>query len=272
MITKYANSATQQYMLDREVHVLCTVDGNMQKSFGALANCAYKEQLKWGAVVTASSNMDECGMTCQRGDFIIEIVARSSKQADDFVDALRSVRGITATVTDAETITYIIKCTGPIEVENDCTLCIIKPHAVVENKQSAVINEIINCGQFNIKAVMTKHLHSDMADEFFRVYRNLVPTYASFLEQMCSGPCIAMCITLKNGGTNVVEEFRELVGPNNCELAGMLRPNSLRAIAGNPGLKTNILQNGIHCTDLPEDGFMENSYFFNTLCSIRSSK
>ena len=74
VITKFANSATERYMLEREVHMLCTVDRNIQKSLGSLSEYALKEQLKWGSIVTASNDMDECGMNCKGGDFIIEII------------------------------------------------------------------------------------------------------------------------------------------------------------------------------------------------------
>jgi nucleoside-diphosphate kinase len=40
----------------------------------------------------------------------------------------------------------------------------------------------------------------------------------------------------------------------------VLRPNSLRAKFG-----VSRVRNGIHCTDLQEDGQLEMSYFFNIL-------
>lgn len=59
-----------------------------------------------------------------------------------------------------------------------------------------------------------------------------------------------------------MQEFREFCGPNDPELARHLRPKSLRALFGQDKIK-----NGIHCTDLPDDGELEVDYFFNLLVS-----
>lgn len=42
------------------------------------------------------------------------------------------------------------------------------------------------------------------------------------------------------------------------EIAKNLRPNTLRAKFGH-----TRTQNGVHCTDLPEDGQLEVEYFFS---------
>lgn len=55
-------------------------------------------------------------------------------------------------------------------------------------------------------------------------------------------------------------QFRELCGPMDPELARVLRPKSLRAMFG-----LNKIRNGVHCTDLAEDGSLEVSYFFTIL-------
>ncbi len=41
------------------------------------------------------------------------------------------------------------------------------------------------------------------------------------------------------------------------EIAKSLRPNTLRARFG-----VDRVKNGLHCTDLPEDGVNESMYFF----------
>lgn len=71
-----------------------------------------------------------------------------------------------------------------------------------------------------------------------------------------SGPFIAMEITPASG-KNVVENFRDLCGPAEPELARALRPHSLRAQFGH-----NKVQNALHCTDVPEEGELEVLYFF----------
>ena len=59
---------------------------------------------------------------------------------------------------------------------------------------------------------------------------------------------------------NVVPSLRELCGPHDPELARTVRPKSLRAVFGQDKAK-----NGVHCTDLVEDGILEVEYFFNIL-------
>lgn len=47
------------------------------------------------------------------------------------------------------------------------------------------------------------------------------------------------------------------MGPSDPEMGRTLRPDSLRARFG-----TSRVRNGIHCTDLPEDGELETSFIF----------
>ena len=61
-------------------------------------------------------------------------------------------------------------------------------------------------------------------------------------------------------GADPVETFRELCGPIDPEIGRMLRPSTLRAQFG-----TSRVRNAIHCTDLPGDGPLEVSYFFDIL-------
>ena len=131
---------------------------------------------------------------------------------------------------------------------------------------------LLSDGGFSIAGVMVAHLHSDMADELLRVYRKIVPMYAGLLDQFCSGPLMALIIVPGNSAdpdVSIVPSLRDFTGPNNCELAALLRPKSIRAKLGTPGIKTNIIENGAHCTDLEDDGFMECSYFFRTIASIK---
>jgi nucleoside-diphosphate kinase len=64
-------------------------------------------------------------------------------------------------------------------------------------------------------------------------------------------------------GGEVVEPFRQLCGPPDPELGRVLRPNSLRARFG-----VSRVRNGIHCTDLQEDGQLETSYVFKILQAV----
>ena len=78
------------------------------------------------------------------------------------------------------------------------------------------------------------------------------------VNELSSGPCIAM--EIRKDVEEVVPEFRKLVGPADPSIAKVLRPNTLRAKFG-----IDKVKNGIHCTDLPEDGVLEAEYFFRLL-------
>ncbi len=52
-------------------------------------------------------------------------------------------------------------------------------------------------------------------------------------------------------------------GPLDPELGRVLRPNSLRARFG-----LDSVRNGVHVTDLQEDGALETSYFFTILPTL----
>ena len=86
------------------------------------------------------------------------------------------------------------------------------------------------------------------------MYRGVVSEYAGMVEQLCSGPCLALEVIASQ------QEFRELVGPADPEIGRHVRPYTLRARFG-----TDKLQNALHCTDLPEDDMIELEYFFKIL-------
>ena len=100
------------------------------------------------------------------------------------------------------------------------------------------------------------HLSSAYLEEFFDVYKGVLPEYLPMIEHLSSGPLIAMEIRQENA----VEKFRALCGPHDPEIAKYLRPNTLRALFG-----LERVRNVVHCTDMPEDGVIETQYFFNIL-------
>ena len=51
---------------------------------------------------------------------------------------------------------------------------------------------------------------------------------------------------------NPVPLLRELCGPSDPNLARTVRPRTIRAVYGKDNVK-----NGVHCTDLVEDGVLE---------------
>ena len=103
------------------------------------------------------------------------------------------------------------------------------------------------------------YLDRECAVEFFEVYRGVLPKYEEIAKHFIDGPVVALQIV----GENIVEEFREMCGPANVELAKVLRPKTFRAQYGR-----DMAFNAVHCTDLPEDGMLECKYFFDILAQI----
>ncbi|CAK1540107.1 unnamed protein product [Leptosia nina] len=142
---------------------------------------------------------------------------------------------------------------------SNCTLCIVKPHAIREGKLGAAL-EAIDEGGFDVTALNMFIVENINAAEFYEVYKGIVQEYKGMVEELASGPCIAMEIVAKDKNVNTAVDFRKLVGPSDPEIARLLRPHTLRAKLGN-----TKVQNAVHCSDLAEDGLLEVEYFFKIL-------
>jgi nucleoside-diphosphate kinase len=114
---------------------------------------------------------------------------------------------------------------------------------------------ILNEG-FEISALEMFHFSKATIEEFYDVYKNVLPEYVPQIEQFISGPSIVLEVRQ----ANVVKTFREMVGPSDPEIAKYLRPDTIRAKFG-----FDRVRNAVHCTDLPEDGVIECEYFFKIL-------
>jgi len=148
------------------------------------------------------------------------------------------------------------------------TCCIILPHAVKQRKAGEIISSILGAG-FRITALQSFHLDFAKSEEFLEIYKNVVENYGDMVKCLSSGVCLALEITLDstevnanhdNQESDIVQQFRDFVGPRDPEIARKLRPNSLRARFGGQGCEY-----AVHCTDLPEDGKLEVEYFFKIL-------
>ncbi len=135
--------------------------------------------------------------------------------------------------------------------DGECTACLIKPHAVKEMKVAAIVSDIIEQG-FKVEALETIHFDMTTATSFFEVYKGVFSFYSDLMMQMVDAPCLFLKLS---GGSEVVTEFREFCGPQDVEVAKVLRPKSLRARYG-----SSRVLNAIHCTDLPNDAGLECSY------------
>jgi len=137
---------------------------------------------------------------------------------------------------------------------NNCTLCIVRPHAFTTSG-GEIVDRILSEG-FEISAMRLWYMDKATAEEFLEVYKGVLPEYHDMVGQFCTGPSLVLEVRQENA----VDSFRTLVGPHDPEVAKHLRPATLRAKFG-----IDRVKNAIHCTDLPEDGLLEVEYFFNIL-------
>ena len=108
-------------------------------------------------------------------------------------------------------------------VLDNCTLCLIKPHIQREGKTGQVIEMILQAG-FEISAMELFNLSRPVVEEFYDVYKGVIPEYLPIIENLSGGPVIALEIRQQNA----VASFRELCGPHDPEIARHLRPNTIR--------------------------------------------
>jgi nucleoside-diphosphate kinase len=143
----------------------------------------------------------------------------------------------------------------------DTALCLVKPSAM--DHLGLVLDAVMGAG-FTMTGASTFTLDRVDAVEFLEVYKGVVPEFAAAVDELTSGPFVA--IEVAQSGSNgtsengVVEALREACGPADPEIARVLRPNSIRAKFG-----FDKVRNAVHCTDLPEDGELETHYFFKIL-------
>ncbi|QQP57124.1 Nucleoside diphosphate kinase 7, partial [Caligus rogercresseyi] len=146
------------------------------------------------------------------------------------------------------------------------TCIIVKPHALKAGILPSLISDIqLRADHLTISALETFHLQASQAEEFFEVYKGISEDYPGMVKELSSGRCLALEISDPRGNLNetdteIVNRVRDLVGPKDPAISKLLRPQSLRAKYG-----VSRDHNGVHCTDLPEDGVLEVEYFFDIL-------
>ena len=140
-------------------------------------------------------------------------------------------------------------------ISNNCSCLVIKPHAIAEGNAGKIIDIVLSEG-FEISCMEMFYLDKTSAEEFFEVYKGVLPEYAAIVEQMTTGPIIALEVRQEN----VVNSLRSLCGPHDPDIAKTLRPTTIRSLFGRDRVK-----NAVHCTDLSEDGALEVQYFFELL-------
>lgn len=145
-----------------------------------------------------------------------------------------------------------------IDMESTC--CVIKPHILKSRTCGDVLDAILSNG-CEISAMQLFHLDRSSAEEFYEIYRGILPDLNAVVDHLCSGPILVMEIMESHGAG----AFRKIVGPWDIAMAKDLYPMSIRARFG-----LNNIENAVHCTDLVEDGVSEIRYFFDVLAGSNS--
>ncbi|XKL60584.1 hypothetical protein PGB90_007641 [Kerria lacca] len=161
-------------------------------------------------------------------------VSTSTKSAERDSKILFDPNGYTCDYLNSATLNKNIIC------------CVIKPHAVKSGQIGEIINMIEESG-YHITSIYMCTLNTEQAEKFHEVYKYVLPEYQDMIQELCSGPCVAL--EVKNeSGEEIYAEFRKFVGPLNADIAKIIRPDTVRGRFG----KTNV-QNSLHVTDLIDD-------------------
>jgi nucleoside-diphosphate kinase len=263
-IRKYCNVATTQYMEAREVHMLIVLGYEGRSKLGQILRLAQAHRLITGKMKSIGEDMPDVG--ARAGDFIMQVVGYNGKESEKYISAVEAIgRCVTCTVMTPGDMSAVLSRKSSLRVSDDeaCTLCIIKPHVMRDQKAGDVIDAILADGSYEIGAIYSTHFTNVIAEEFLDVYKEVYPRFTQMIEHITSSPCLALKVVSPGYAHGLVETFREFSGPLNPELAATLRPRSLRAKFGK-----SYEMNAVHCTDLPEDAHMECRYVFEMLATL----
>ncbi len=116
VIKAYANSATEKYMSEREVHLLCAVRADNHQYLGDISLAARAEKIRLNRATTTSSRgfsngrREICvnGEVISAGDFILEYVSVMQADVTRFLHKIKDLGDIVATKSDTETISVCV--------------------------------------------------------------------------------------------------------------------------------------------------------------------
>ncbi|KAM6315241.1 thioredoxin domain-containing protein 3 [Aegotheles albertisi] len=114
------------------------------------------------------------------------------------------------------------------------TLALIKPAAAAKHKDD-IMQKVKDAG-FTISKIKEEDLTREMAAQFYKDHEGK-PFFEDLVTCMTEGPSVIMVLTKENA----VEEWRELMGPTDPELAKQTSPESIRA-----QFAQDILSNAVH--------------------------
>ncbi|XP_054240952.1 thioredoxin domain-containing protein 3 [Indicator indicator] len=120
------------------------------------------------------------------------------------------------------------------------TLALIKPDAAREHKDD-IMQKVKDAG-FTISKIKEQALTREMAAQFYKDHEGK-PFFEQLVNYMTEGPSVVMILTKENA----VEEWRNLMGPTDPEVAKENFPESIRA-----RFARDILSNAVHGSSTQE--------------------
>jgi nucleoside-diphosphate kinase len=128
------------------------------------------------------------------------------------------------------------------------TLCIIKPDALEQRKQGAIVQRLLDEG-FKILAMQQVHLSRRAAEGFYAVHRER-PFFDELCTFMTRGPVVVLALSREDA----VQHLRAVIGATDPAKAAA---GTVRKLFGK-----NVGENAVHGSDSVENGALECGYFF----------
>ncbi|XP_052079971.1 thioredoxin domain-containing protein 6-like isoform X16 [Mytilus californianus] len=137
----------------------------------------------------------------------------------------------------------------------EVTVALIKPDAVEAGKVDQILEDIQAAG-----IEILKHEERKLTeDEVRQFYTHLQDQdfFEDLVKFMTSGPSHVLALTKGKTGENIIDEFRDLIGPTDVEEAKTQKPESLRAKHGQ-----QTFMNALHGSSSAEMATRELAFFF----------
>ena len=128
------------------------------------------------------------------------------------------------------------------------TLCIIKPDALEQRKQGAIVQRLLDEG-FKILAMQQVHLSRRAAEGFYAVHRER-PFFDELCTFMTRGPVVVLALSREDA----VQHLRTVIGATDPAKA---TAGTVRKLYGK-----NVGENAVHGSDSVDNGALECGYFF----------
>lgn len=128
------------------------------------------------------------------------------------------------------------------------TLCIIKPDALEQRKQGAIVQRLLDEG-FKILAMQQVQLSRRAAEGFYAVHRER-PFFDELCTFMTRGPVVVLALSREDA----VQHLRNVIGATDPAKAAA---GTVRKLFGK-----NVGENAVHGSDSVENGALECGYYF----------